>query len=214
MPSFFYFGQVLKILYIIIENLYYLLYKSIKFTLMASKHQLSLELPDSNNIKVFRLVDTSSYAEEVGVDCGTLQITSPGFNLPVSIEVTPRFNLILNGCTLGIQRTGCGEVSQILPDGIYIIRYSVSPHASVYVEYNHLRATQTLNRYYNLLSQLELSACEPDADVKEQLEELRMIKSFIDAAKAKVEYSHEAEKGMELFVYAKKRLDKLTAKVC
>jgi hypothetical protein len=58
---------------------------------------------------------------------------------------------------------------------------------------------------------VELSGCEPDADVKEELEELRQIKSFLDAAKAKVEYCHDAEKGMELFLYAKKRLDKLTA---
>lgn len=181
---------------------------------MASKHQLSLELPESNNIKVMRLADTSLYAEGLAVDCGTLEITSPGFNLPVQIEVIPNFNLVLNACTLGIQRSGCGEVSQILPDGIYVIKYSVSPNSNVFVEYNHLRATQTINRYYHLLGELEMAACEPDADVKEQLAELRLIKSFIDAAKAKVEYTHEPEKGMELLIYAKKRLDKLTCRTC
>lgn len=178
---------------------------------MASKHQLSLELPDTNNIKVLRIFDTSLYGEGLNVDCGTLRVTAPGFNSPRPIEVLPHFNLVLNGCSLGIQNTGCGEVSQILPDGIYVINYSVSPHTSVYVEYNHLRMTQTVNRWYNLLCEVELSACEPDADVKEVLAELRMIKNFLDAAKAKVEYCHEAEKGMELFLYAKKRLDKLTS---
>jgi hypothetical protein len=53
---------------------------------------------------------------------------------------------------------------------------------------------------------LELDACEPDADVKEQLEELNLIKSFIDAAKVKVEYCHDPEIGMELLIYAQKRL--------
>jgi len=178
---------------------------------MASKHQLSLELPDTNNIKVLRIFDTSLYADGMPVTCGTLQITSPGFNLPNVIEALPNFNLVLNACSLGLQRTGCGEVSQTIPDGIYVINYSVSPNTNVYVEYNHLRTTQTMNRYYNLLANLEMSGCEPSADIKAQLSELRLIKSFIDAAKAKVEYAHSPEDGMGLFNYAKKRLDRLTS---
>lgn len=179
---------------------------------MASKHQLSLELPDTNNIKVLRLFDTSLYAEDLAVDCGTLRITSPGFNLPVAIEILKGFNIVLNACSLGLQRTNCQEASQPLPDGIYVINYSVSPNTSVFVEYNHLRTTQTTNKYFNLLCDLEMSACEPDADVKEKLEELRLIKSFIDAAKAKVEYAHEPQAGMELLIYAQKRLNKYAAK--
>ena len=158
---------------------------------MASKHQLSLELPDTNNIKVLRLFDTSLYAEDLAIDCGTLRITSPGFNLPVAIEILKGFNIVLNACSLGLQRTNCQDASQPIPDGVYVINYSVAPNTSVFVEYNHLRTTQTINKYFNLLCDLEMSACEPDADVKEKLEELRLIKGFIDAAKAKVEYCHE-----------------------
>lgn len=175
---------------------------------MASKHQLSLELPDTNNIKVLRLFDTSLYAEDLAVDCGTLRITSPGFNLPVAIEILKGFNIVLNACSLGLQRTSCQDASQPLPDGIYVINYSVSPNTNVFVEYNHLRTTQTTNKYFNLLCDLEMSGCEPGADVKEKLEELRLIKSFIDAAKAKVEYGHEPQAGMELLIYAQKRLNR------
>jgi hypothetical protein len=175
---------------------------------MASKHQLSLELPDTNNIKVLRLFDTSLYAEDLAIDCGTLRITSPGFNLPVAIEILKGFNIVLNACSLGLQRTNCQDASQPLPDGIYVINYSVAPNTSVFVEYNHLRTTQTINKYFNLLCDLEMSGCEPGADVKEKLEELRLIKSFIDAAKAKVEYGHEPQAGMELLIYAQKRLNK------
>jgi hypothetical protein len=175
---------------------------------MASKHQLSLELPESNNIKVFRVFDTSIYAEGMTIDC-TLRITSPGFNLPVSIETLPNFNLVLSACSLGLQRSSCGENFQNIPDGIYIINYSVSPNSSVFVEYNYLRTAQTMNQYYNILASLELAACDPEPEIKEKLAELRMIKSFIEAAKGKVEYAHEPEAGMELFSYAKKRLSKL-----
>lgn len=177
---------------------------------MAAKHQLSIEIPDTNNTKVLRVFDTSLYGEGLNVKCGTLQITSPGFTNPVSIEVIPHFNLVLNACTLGLQTVGCGDSSLPIPDGIYVVRYSVAPNDKVFVEYNHLRVTQTQNKYYNELSKVELAACEPNPDVKEKLKELRLIKSYIDAAKVKVEYSHNPEAGMELLVYAQKRLSKIS----
>jgi hypothetical protein len=181
---------------------------------MASKHILSLEIPDTNNINVFRVFDTSLYSAELGTNCGLLRITSPGFMLPIFIEVLPQFNLVLNACTLGIQSTGCGDSCHPIADGIYKVNYSISPNDKVYVEYDYLRLTQTMNKYYNLLSTLEMSACEPDADVKEQLKELRLIKSFLEAAKAKVEYAHNPDQGMELLVYAQKRLIRLGNQMC
>lgn len=177
---------------------------------MAVKHQLSLEIPDTNNVSVLRVFDTSLYADSFQTTCGLLQITSPGFNLPVNIDVLQNYNLVLNACTLGLQTAGCGESSNPIPDGIYQIRYSVAPNDKVFVEYNHLRVTQTLNKYMGEVCKLELAACEPDADVKERLKELRLIKSFIDAAKVKVEYCHTPQAGMELLLYAQKRLNKLS----
>ena len=178
---------------------------------MINKHQLSLEVPDTNNCSVFRVFDTSLYSSLIDIDCGTLEITSPGFNEAVSIQVIPQFNLILNACTLGLQTARCGSVSEVLPDGIYNIKYSVSPNSQVYVEYNYLRICQTLNKYFNELCRLELAACEPQADVKEELEELNLIKNFLDAAKVKVEYCENPQQGMDLFMYAQARLQKLTS---
>ena len=175
---------------------------------MAYKHQLSLEVPDTNNCSVFRVLDTSIYDPHVPVTCNKLEITSPGFNEPVAIDVISGFNLILNGCTLGIQSAGCGTVSERLPDGIYTIRYSVSPNDKVFVEYHYLRVCMITNKYYNELCKVELAACEPEPDVKDQLAELRLIKSYIDAAKAKVEQCNDLQEGMELLMYAQSRLQK------
>jgi len=178
-------------------------------------HQLSLEIPCSNNPRVFRVVDTSRYASELPVKCPLLQITPPGFRDPTNLDtIQPEFNLVLNACTLGIQSVDCESNTAILPDGIYHIRYSVSPNESVFVEYYHLRTTQLINKYNQVLCNLELAACEPAPDVKDQLEELRLIKSFIDAAKVKVEDCHELQLGMELLVYANKRLMKLIGGDC
>jgi len=180
----------------------------------AFAHQLFLEVPHTNNPRILRIVDTSIYTDKLPIQCGVLQITPPGFNSPKNIDVDPNFNLALNACSLGIQNSDCGTSSQILPDGIYIIRYSVSPNDQVYVEYNHLRVTQFINRYNQLLANLELAACEPPADVKKELDELRLIKSFIDAAKVKVEYAHENSEAMDILVYAQHRLMKLEGMMC
>ena len=65
-----------------------------------------------------------------------------------------------------------------------------------------------MNKYINELCKLEMAACDPQADVKEQLKHLRLIKSFIDAAKAKVEYCNDVKKGTDLLAYANKLLNK------
>lgn len=181
---------------------------------MALKHQLSLETPDTNNCKVLRIFDTSTYADGLDKECGTLQITSPGFNLPVNIEVLPFFNIVLNGCSLGLQKSGCGDNLMCIPDGIYVIRYSVAPNNQVFTEYNHLRVTQTLNKYFNELCKLEINSAEPDQDVRDKFKELQVIKSYIDAAKVKVEYCHSPEEGMELLIYAQKKLNAYSEQYC
>jgi hypothetical protein len=181
---------------------------------MPSKHQLSLEVPDTNNPKVFRIFDTSIYSDLLDITCGVLSITPPGFNEPVNFNVDPHFNLILSACSLGLQTIGCGFDSDQLPDGIYTIRYSVSPNDKVYVEYLYLRQTRVLNRYFHELCEIELAACDPLPDIKDELKELYLIKSFLDAAKAKVEVCESHLQGMDLMNYADRRLLKFEGRSC
>jgi len=101
-----------------------------------------------------------------------------------------------------------------LPDGIYIIKYSVSPNDQVYVEYNHMRISYALNRYYNILCDVDANGCEPPLKVKQKLEQLGLIKMYLEAAKAKVEFCHEPQKGMSLYNFALKMLDKLDCVNC
>lgn len=176
---------------------------------MASKHELSLEIPETANAKLLRIIDTSSYSKDLDVECPTLQILSPGFNDTRDITAIAGFNYILNACTLGIQQKGCSSTSVNIPDGIYVVRYSVSPNDTVYTEYNHLRRTQALNLYYKKLGEIDLGSYDPTDTQLEMLAEMRLIKSMLDAAKSKVEYCHEPKEGYEIFVYALKRLEKI-----
>lgn len=179
------------------------------------EHELSLEFPDTLKEHVLMIIDTSLYNEFIDVDENRLWIAPPGFNH--SIELDPGmlgFRLNLTACDLCLQGEGCGEHNNTLPDGLYRIKYSICPHDEVYVDYFHLRVTKLMNRYYNLLCDLDISGCEPSEDLRDDLNRLREIRSYIEAAKAKVEVCHDIDKGMELFDYAKKLMDKFECKNC
>ena len=176
---------------------------------MANKHILSLELSPVSNCEVLCIKDTSQYTSDLSIDCPELLITSPGFNSPALIKVQSGFDLCLSSCALGVQQSNCGSHRSNICDGVYIIRYSVSPNDKVYVEYNHLRVCNILSSYHQILCDIDMKPCEPDSERSELISELAYIKTLIDAAVAKVEYCQDATAGMELYNYAKRRLGKI-----
>jgi len=182
------------------------------------QHILSLEVLDTLNPCQLRIMDTSIYNEDAPAKCQLLQITYPGFNASVEFgeDVLPLgFNEIFTACSLELQIDGCGTTFNDLSDGIYILKWSVSPNEEVYVEYNHLRITNALIMYQGALCALdELGACAPDAELSKKMKELTQIRFYLDAAKAKVEVCHEPLKGMELYNYALKLLGKFDCKSC
>ena len=180
-------------------------------------HSLSLEAPDTMNTCQLRLVDTSIYNSTVSIDCPILEVTVPGWAHSVQFtepEIAPGFILNLTACDLEIQTANCGTVFSDIPDGIYIIKYSVSPNDIVYVEYNHLRITKALAHYKQILCELDIAACTPKSAEEKKLRQLNLIRTYLDAAKASVEVCHEPIKGMELYRYAVKLLNKFECKSC
>jgi hypothetical protein len=175
-----------------------------------AKQRLSLEVPDILNKCIIRVVDTSIYDPIFPVECPKLEITPPGFWQPsVFTDLDPGFTLNATACDLGIQSTNCATTMNDLVDGIYIIRWSVSPNDIVFVEYNHLRITTILTKYQKLLCCLDIANCDPPVEVQKRIQELGFIRTLIDAAKAKVEFCHNPKQGMAIYNYACTRLERL-----
>ena len=182
-----------------------------------AQHVLSLEVPDTMNLCQLRVVDTSIYNPDVAVKCQILEITLPGFNYAVQFgEADIELGFIRNftACDLEVQVDGCGTEFNTLPDGIYIIKWSVSPNDLVYVEYNHLRITKALTQYNEILCELDIQACAPTTELESKLKELNQIRMYLSAAKAMIEICHQPAKGMELYKYAVKLLNKYECKSC
>jgi hypothetical protein len=77
-----------------------------------------------------------------------------------------------------------------------------------------MRITKALNRYYNILCRLDVADCDPPFKIKQKLQELNLIKMYLEAAKSKVEFCHEPQKGMSLYNYALKLLNKMDCVNC
>ena len=181
------------------------------------KHVLSLEVIDTLNCNILRIDDTSIYSTDIPVECPILNITPPGYSSSIELgdaDIDPSFRINVTACTLEMQTTDCGTEYKAIPDGIYVLKYSVSPNDKVFVEYNHLRTSKLRNRYDKILCEIDLSGCEPSAETEKKLMLLKKIDMYIKAAKVKVEECHEPRKGIELFTYAKKLLDKFECKTC
>lgn len=179
---------------------------------MVKQHILSLEVPTVANCNIISIRDTSQYSNLLDVDCAELLVTVPGFNQSALIKVEKDFFLNITSCDLGVQKEQCDSVTVALPDGVYIIRYSVAPNDQTFVEYNHLRVTQILTLYYKTLNDIGLKECEPSSIQKELIEELQYIRTLIDGAVAQVEYCGDVEKGMSMYNYALKKLNKLVCR--
>jgi hypothetical protein len=182
-----------------------------------SSHRLSLEILDTSNENTLTIIDSSTYLTGIAPTCPELLITAPGFQYSASVpaaNLQPGFNNTLTACSLEIQTKACDSVFEVIPDGIYAIRYSVSPNEYVKVEYNHLRLTQIYNRWQKALCDLDLSDCLPEKNKKDKFAKLQEVDMYLKAAKAKVEVCNSSKKGMDLYNYAIKLLDKIDCKTC
>lgn len=169
-----------------------------------AKNVLSLEIPTVSNSCILRVEDTGLYSPLVPVSCFTLQVTAPGFSEASEITtLIPNFTANLTACDLGLQTSNCDNYNNNLQDGVYIIKLSLSPNDTVFVEYNHLRITAALNKYQALLCCIQKSIpSAPAPEVRKKIMDAQFIRAVLDCAKAQVEYCHTPESGIATYLYA------------
>ena len=179
------------------------------------RHELSLHIPHVMNSGVLPIYDISVYESSMPISCPTLQILLPGFTKAVTINedspmpLIPDFIRKVNACEMGIQKANCGQEFYDLPDGIYVIKYSVSPNEIVYVEYNHLRITCAKKKLQEHLCSLQLDPYAPDEHRNAKFNRLMEVSQWLDAAVASVEYCKNPKKGMDMYNHAVKILEKM-----
>lgn len=179
-------------------------------------HSLALEVPLISNPKVLRIYDTSIWDSSLPVSSRKLDIIAPGYTSSVTFTVAEGFDSLYNSSNLGISTTTIPSEMANLPDGIYILRLTAyQGEDSTWVEYNHLRQVCLLRDYYKALCTLNFYPCDTlDVLLEAKRKELMVIKGYIDAAKAKVEWCKAPSEGIDLHNFAKKQLDKFSLEKC
>lgn len=175
-------------------------------------NDLSLEIPVISNPKVMRIYDTSIWDNSLSISSRTLDIIPPGYDISQTFLILEGFDSLYNSSNLGITTTTNPVDMGNLPDGIYIVRLTAD---TTWVEYNHLRQTCLLRDYYKALCSLKFYPCSTlDVDLDAKRKELRVIKDYIDAAKAKVEWCNSPNEGIDLHNFAKKLLSRFSLEKC
>lgn len=174
-------------------------------------HILLLSEGKSANEGVLLLNDISIYAPTIPVLCPTLEILPPGYRTPAVLTITPGAHLVLNACSVGIlPTTGCADCAPDLPDGIWHLRYSVSPNNEVYVEYNLLRIVEAWNRLNEILCHMNLQCQLPDKELEYTVYQCAIIREYLIAAKTMVEDQHDNEGGINVYRYAYSLIEKMS----
>jgi len=124
--------------------------------------------------------------------------------------MVPVFMLVRSACSIGmLSSSNYSESCPLLPDGLYHIRYSVSPNELVFVEYDVLRTTCAINRLNTVLCNSNIKCCLPDQETQYIIDECNLIRNFILTAKLLVENQHKVADGISMFRYAVSLITKM-----
>jgi len=176
-----------------------------------AQHLLFLQEGKTSNEGIFLLNDISIYAPSVPLLCPTLEILAPGFQTPTVLTIVPGSNLVLNACSLGVlNQTACTTCAPDLEDGIYHVRYSVSPNNQVFVEYNILRIVHAWNRLNDVLCDLGLKCQTPGKELQNTIQQCAIIREYLIAAKTLVEDQHQNQDGINIYRFAYSLIEKLS----
>ena len=162
------------------------------------------------NTKTLGIADASTYLTDPPVVFSpTIDITVPEFNL-VSLPFIPQdFNIITSGM-LGL--TDPVDAPLPLPDGVYILRYSIAPAYLNYVEKSIMRVDQLQEKFDGAFMKLDMMEC--DKAIKTQAKvDLLTTYFFIQGSMAAANNCAvvEAEK---LYAQADKMLTRFLANNC
>lgn len=160
-----------------------------------AKHNIDFKIIDEliNDKEIMLFYDLSTYMESPSVP--VLEVKFPTFSDWNKCPIIPsQLNIITTSFL------GWTEKRGIFPDGVYEIRYSISPHDKVYKCRNYLR---TVDYNCNIKTLLEKTSIED----KNKIDLIYEIDKWVMVAKNIVETS--PVQANELFKYANKLLSKL-----
>lgn len=166
-------------------------------------------LPTYNKYNM-AVLDASTYPTDPPVvNTPWLQITVPGFGLSYNGAFTVNAPNVFTSTTFGF--TELGEETP-LPDGIYLIKYTVNPATEYFVEKSIMRVDRIQEKFDKVFMQLDMMECDNAIKTQSKVE-LNSIYFMIQGAIAAANDCATIASG-KLYDKADSMLDKLLANGC
>lgn len=147
--------------------------------------KINITLQETFNRYYLSVADLSQYPANWNITNPSLEITPPGWN-KVNVPFTPKTVSHYMSSHLGIT---CDEdMDMVLPDGIYLIKYSIHPNLTYFVEKSFMRVHNLRCQYETAFLKLNLSQCctsQKQIVLQKELDKIDMlINASVAAANA------------------------------
>jgi hypothetical protein len=170
-----------------------------------------MEVSNSCNLKVMRLVDTSYYCGDETISNYLVEVLPVNKSTWVTFHVAKDFSLALNSSNLRYKKVSDASKLLELPDGIYEFKQSFKPNILTVAHFYHLRTTSIYIRLRAAWAALLDDKCDiTREEFHVNRDKLREIDEYLLAAKYEVEECLDKTKGKELYDWADNLLQQYT----
>lgn len=146
--------------------------------------RLSFDIIDTHDFKTLGIVDTSWYNPLITIETPTIEILPPGHTNAVSPFFMVKALNVYNSNGVGITHASCEEELQVLPDGIWKIKYSICPNDKLFIEKYFLRTDLLRCRYDQAFLTLDLK--DKESLKSDKMKKLNEIETYIIGAHAAI----------------------------
>jgi len=142
--------------------------------------KLNLLFPETHDAKSLLIADISLYPVPYSIVNPTIEITVPGFNV-VTLAFTAQGFTVYNSMSLQITCSDLDCETIDLPDGIYNVKYSITPAYRYFVNKSFLRVNKLQEKFDKVYLKLDFMQCD-QAIKQEDFELLNTIQTYINGA--------------------------------
>lgn len=142
--------------------------------------RLNLLFPDTHDSKYLLIADVSSYPSPFTISSPTIEITPPGFPVVV-LPFTAQGFTVYDSMPLEITCSDLDCEKIALPDGIWHVKYSITPAYRYFVNKSFLRINHLMEKFDRVYLKLEFMQCDM-AIKSEDKKVLDTINTYINGA--------------------------------
>lgn len=116
---------------------------------------LDILVINTYNVETLGIADNSVY--DITITAPTINITVPGEPV-IALPFTPNNFNVFNSTSLGL--TAVGQPITPLPDGVYFLKYTITPATTYFTEKSIMRTSKIQEKFDSAFMKLDMMECD------------------------------------------------------